>query len=186
MVTETVTGQPLNTTEKWKLVTLKYKVLFTSNIYSREVQDSSLIRIFTNQIKTSMLSTSIPRNCHWWPSLPFQDTSKHSFKCILWRQKVSKTHKPLTVLPVHLSPHAESQLQRVQRLPYRTRSPDLAPNMPKYKRMTEQPDWITRLQQVHFHSLISSVWSDALSHSWVGFVFIYLSWKLFKLYLCNI
>lgn len=159
MVTETITGPPLNTTEKWRLVTLKYKVLFTSNIYSRGVQDGSFIRTFTNQIKPSMLSTSIPCNCHWWPSVPFQDTSKHSFKCILWRQNISKTHKPLPVLPVHLSPHAESQLQRVQCLPYRTRSPDLAPNMPKYKRMTEQPDWITRFHQVLWIFTIFTLWS---------------------------
>lgn len=47
MVTETVTGQLLNTTEKWKLLTLKYKVLFTSIIYFREAGNGTSIQIFT-------------------------------------------------------------------------------------------------------------------------------------------
>lgn len=39
--------QLLNTREKWKLLLLKYKVLFTSIIYSMKVDDGSFVWIFT-------------------------------------------------------------------------------------------------------------------------------------------
>lgn len=142
-----------------------------------------------DQAFSALHFTSILCNCHWWSSMFFQDTSKHSFKCILWRWNVSKHTNPHLSFQ-HIFPHAKSQFQRVQCLPHRTRGPDLALNMPEYKSMTaarlDHTTSAAPLDIDHFPSLISSVWSDALSHWWVGFLFIYLLWKLLKLYLCNI
>lgn len=52
MVTGTVTGQLLDTTEKWKLLTQKYKVLFTSIIHFKEVDDGDCFGIVTRSSLT--------------------------------------------------------------------------------------------------------------------------------------
>lgn len=52
MVTGTVTGQLPDTTEKWKLLTQKYKVLFTSIMHFKEVYDGDCFGIVTRSSLT--------------------------------------------------------------------------------------------------------------------------------------
>lgn len=142
VVTETVTAQPLNTTEKWKLVTLKYKVLFTSNIYSRKVQDGSFITIFT---RSSLQCSPHPSHATAMdePLCLFRTLlNTHSTEYCEGKMTVKYTNPCLSFQ--HIFPHMQDlQLQRVQCLPYRTWGPDMAPDMPEYKRKIKQPDWIT-------------------------------------------
>lgn len=117
MVTETVTGQPLNTTEKWKLVTLKYKVLLTSNIYSRKVQDGSFIGIVTRSslqcYPHPSYATAIDDPLCLFRTL----LSTHSNEYCEGKMTVKYTNPCLSFQ--HIFPHMQDlQLQRVQCLPY--------------------------------------------------------------------
>lgn len=149
---QTVTGQLLNTTEKWKLLTLKYKVLFTSIIYSREADNGSFIQIFTR--------SSLEHNAlHFTAHAVAVDSPLCLFKTLLnshsnayceGKMSVKDTSPGIFFQPIfpcmqNISTRNLS-LWSVQHFPYRTRGPDLAPNMPEHKRITELPAWISQLQ----------------------------------------
>lgn len=61
MVTGTVTGQLLDTTEKWKLLTQKYKVVFTSIMHFKEVDDSNCFGIVT---RSSLIHCALLLSIH--------------------------------------------------------------------------------------------------------------------------
>lgn len=61
MVTGTVTGQLLDTTEKWKLLTQKYKVLFTSIMHFKEVGDGNCFGIVT---RSSLIRCALLLSIH--------------------------------------------------------------------------------------------------------------------------
>jgi len=146
-------------------------VPFTSIIYSREADDGSFIRIFTDQALSMMFSTSYTVAVDGPPCLFQSLLTSHSNTYCEGKMSIKDTSPGLSFQPTfpctqNLSTRNLS-LQRVQYLAYRTRGPDEAPNMPKHKGLqSSQPDLTMSARPSdpqHLHPPVSSVWSDALS-----------------------